>query len=226
MEAENRDSSLTATVKTPVSLDGRLEIALARPSDVPLREGNQLKLLKNGPDTYHDWLAEIERAAHWVHLENYIFQADEVGERFADALWRRRRKVCGQGALRLVRLPGHAVSFLAPATAGVEVQSANPPTLGTPLGVVRRDHHKLLAVDDTYASTGGVCISEGWLVRSPDTGLAYRYTAVSVRGPAVGDLERAFAGAWDEAGQPLPEEERPEAENISLAGDDSVHVVI
>jgi cardiolipin synthase len=92
--------------------------------------------------------------------------------------------------------------------------------------VVRRDHRKLLAVDGTYASTGGVCISEGWLVRSPDTGLAYRDTAVSVRGPAVGDLERAFAGAWDEAGQPLPEEERPGAENISPAGDDEVRVII
>ena len=86
MEAENRDSSLTATAKIPASRDGRLEIALARASDAPLRGGNRLKLLKNGPDTYDDWLAEIERAAHWVHLENYIFRADEVGERFADAL--------------------------------------------------------------------------------------------------------------------------------------------
>jgi cardiolipin synthase A/B len=86
MEAENRDSSLTATVKTPASLDGRLEIALARASDAPLREGNQLKLLKSGPDTYDAWLAEIGHAERWVYLENYIFQADEVGERFADAL--------------------------------------------------------------------------------------------------------------------------------------------
>jgi cardiolipin synthase len=92
--------------------------------------------------------------------------------------------------------------------------------------VVRRDHRKLLAVDGAYASTGGICISEGWLVRSPETGLAYRDTAVSVRGPAVADLERAFAGAWDEAGQPLPEEERPGAENISPAGDDGVRIVI
>jgi cardiolipin synthase A/B len=228
MEAENRDSSLTATVKTPASLDGRLEIALARASDAQLREGNQLKLLKNGPDTYHDWLAEIERAAHWVHLENYIFRADEVGERFADALCEKaaegvRVRVLYDwfGCLDTPRAFWRRLR-----SAGVEVQTANPPTLGTPLGVVRRDHRKLLAVDGTYASTGGVCISEGWLVRSPDTGLAYRDTAVSVRGPAVGDLERAFAGAWDEAGQPLPEEERPEAENISPAGDDRVRVVI
>ena len=38
----------------------------------------------------------------------------------------------------------------------------------------------------------------------PETGLAYRDTAVSVRGPAVADIDRAFAGVWDESGEPWP----------------------
>src|SRR5919107_541728 len=167
MQPGNRGSSLTATTQTP-SRGGRLDIALARASDAPLRAGNRLRLLKDGPNTYDD------------------------------------------------RLRG----------AGVEVRAANPPTLGTPLGVIRRDHRKLITVDGTYASTGGVCISEGWLVRSPETGLVYRDTAVSVRGPAVADLERAFAGAWDEMGRPLPEEERPVVESIPPIGDKGVRVVI
>jgi cardiolipin synthase len=213
MEPGNRDPSLTATAKTPVSRDGRLDIALARASDAPLREGNRLRLLKNGTDTYDDWLAEITRAERWVHLENYIFRADKVGNRFAEALCEKaaegvRVRVLYDwfGCLDTPRAFWRRLR-----SAGVEVRAANPPTLGTPLGVVRRDHRKLLAVDGTYASTGGVCISEGWLVRSPETGLAYRDTAASVRGPAVADLERAFAGAWDKMGQPLPEEERPPA---------------
>src|SRR5215213_8724231 len=45
-----------------------VERALARTSDAPLREGNTLALLKNGPDTYEDWLAAIGRARHWGHL--------------------------------------------------------------------------------------------------------------------------------------------------------------
>ena len=86
MEPVDRDSSLAAAAKSPASRGGLLDIALARASDAPLREGNQLKLLSNGPDTYDDWLAEIARAERWVHLENYIFRADEVGRRFAEAL--------------------------------------------------------------------------------------------------------------------------------------------
>src|SRR5215210_6115071 len=227
MQLGNRDSSLTATTETP-SRGGRLDIALARASDAPLRDGNRLRLLKDGPVTYDDWLAEIARAERWVHLENYIFRADKVGYRFAEALCEKaqegvRVRVLYDwfGCLDTPRAFWHCLR-----SAGVEVRAVNPPTLGTPLGVVRRDHRKLLAVDGNYASTGGVCISEGWLVRSPKTGLVYRDTAVSVRGPAVADLERAFAGSWDEMGRSLPEEERPGAEGIPLVGDEAVRVAI
>ncbi|HEX4992510.1 MAG TPA: hypothetical protein VFV45_04705, partial [Rubrobacteraceae bacterium] len=37
----------------------RLDRALARTSDAPLREGNRLELLKNGPHNYDDWFAAV-----------------------------------------------------------------------------------------------------------------------------------------------------------------------
>jgi len=228
MEPSNRDSSDIATAEPPTSRGGRLDRALARASDAPRREGNRLALLKDGPKTYEDWLAEISRAERWVHLENYIFRADEVGQRFAEALC---EKAAEGVRVRVLYdwfgcLDTPRAFWARLRSAGVEVRAANPPTLGSPLGVVRRDHRKLLAVDGTYASTGGVCISDGWLVRSPETGLAYRDTAVSVRGPAVADLELAFAGAWEEAGHPLPEEERLEVATVPPVGDEAVRVII
>src|ERR671917_850444 len=227
-EAGNKDSSLTAATKAPARRGERQDRALARVSDAPLREGNRVTLLKNGPYTYDDWIAEIARAERWVHLENYIFRADEVGYRFAEALCEKaaegvRVRVLYDwfGCLDTPRAFWRRLR-----SAGVEVRAANPLTLGAPLGVVRRDHRKLLAVDGTYASTGGVCISEGWLVTSPMTGLPYRDTAVSVRGPAVADLERAFTGTWAEAGGPLPAEGWPSAEHIPAAGEESVRIII
>ena len=228
MQSGNRDSSHGTAAKAPTLGGGRLDRALARASDAPLREENRLVLLKDGPCTYDDWLAEISRAERWVHLENYIFRADEVGYRFADAL---SEKAAEGVRVRVLYdwfgcLDTPRAFWRRLRDAGVEVRAVNPPTLGTPLGVVRRDHRKLLGVDGTYASTGGVCISEGWLVRSPETGWPYRDTAVSVRGPAVADLERAFAGAWDETGQPLPEEERSATADVPPAGDEAVRIVI
>ena len=206
----------------------RIYKAVTRTSDAPLREGNRLTLLKDGPATYDDWLGAINGAERWVHLDNYIFEADETGHRFAEALIRKAAQDVSVrvlydwfGCLNVSRYFWDAMR-----ESGVEVRAVNPLTLGAPFGVARRDHRKLLAVDGLYASTGGVCISDGWLVRSPESGLSYRDTAVSVCGPAVADVERAFSDVWDAHGRPLPKQELPEAAHMKWAGDVDVRVVV
>ncbi len=64
----------------------RLNRPLMRITEAPLRSGNHVTLLRNGAETYDDWLAAIGRARRWVHLENYIFHADHIGRRFGEAL--------------------------------------------------------------------------------------------------------------------------------------------
>ena len=210
------------------SRGARLEGILGRVSDAPLRDGNSIPLLKNGPDTYDDWLAAIARAESWIHLDNYIIANDEIGNRFADALSAKAKE-----GVRVRVLHDWFGCMDVPRSfwrgmreAGVEVKAVNPPASGPPLGVIRRDHRKLLAVDGEYASTGGVCIADGWMVRSPETGLPYRDTAVSVRGPVVADINRAFTSLWGEMVEELPEEERPEPGDIQAAGETSARLVI
>lgn len=189
---------------------GRLNRALTRVSNAPLREGNALALLCNGSETYADWLEAIGRAQRWVHLENYIFKSDQIGQRFAEALAER-----AAAGVRVRVLYDWFGSLDVPGSfwrqlrrAGVEVRAFNPLTLGAPFDVVNRDHRKLLAVDGVYASVGGVCIADPWLEHSPVTGLPYRDTAVRVLGPAVADIERAFASVWQRTGRPLPPDEQ------------------
>lgn len=201
---------------------------LMRTSGSPLRAGNRLALLRNGDATYADWLAAIVGARCWVHLENYIFRDDATGRRFAAALAERARA----GVSVRVLYDWYGSWGVAPGfwnrmrQAGVEVRVINPPRATEPLGAFRRDHRKLLAVDGTYGSVGGVGIADPWLQRAPDTGLPYRDTCVAVAGPAVADIERAFAAVWDLNGGPLPDAERPAAEAIAPAGEIAARVVI
>lgn len=69
-----------------------LDRAVRRAGGAPLRSGNRLELLKDGPAAYDSWLGAIEGARRWVHLENYIFSDDGVGRRFAEALSRKARE--------------------------------------------------------------------------------------------------------------------------------------
>jgi phosphatidylserine/phosphatidylglycerophosphate/cardiolipin synthase-like enzyme len=64
----------------------RWEQALARAGHAPRRPGNRLTLLRDGVQTYDQWLDRIGNAQRWVHCENYFFMADDVGRRFATAL--------------------------------------------------------------------------------------------------------------------------------------------
>ncbi|BBL81170.1 hypothetical protein RxyAA322_30240 [Rubrobacter xylanophilus] len=204
-----------------------LDRAMRRAAGAPLRPGNRLELLKDGPATYESWLGAIEGARRWVHLENYIFSDDAVGRRFAEALSRKAR----EGVPVRVLYDWFGCLYVRPSfweglrRSGVEVRGVNAPSLRRPRDFLPRDHRKLLAVDGGYASLGGVCISEGWLERSSETGLPYRDTCVAVRGPAVADVERAFAGVWDLFGdEPLPREERPQ--EIPAAGGVAARIVI
>src|SRR5215216_4775591 len=210
------------------SRGARLEGILARVSDAPLREDNRISLMKNGPDTYDDWLAAIARAKRWIHLDNYIIANDEIGNRFARALSAKAKEGVRVRVLHdwfgCMNVPRSFWRSMR--EAGVEVKAVNPPASGPPLGVIRRDHRKLLVVDGEYGSTGGVCIADGWLVTSPETGLPYRDTAVGICGPAVAEVERAFAGLWSVAGGSLPETECPDPESIPQAGDEPARVVV
>ncbi len=168
------------------------------------------------------------RAEGWIHLDNYIIANDEIGNKFARALSEKategvRVRVLHDwfGCLDVPRSFWRGMR-----EAGVEVKAVNPPASGPPLGAIRRDHRKLLVVDGEYASTGGVCIADGWMVRSPDTDLPYRDTAVSVRGPVVADINRAFTSLWSEQVGELPEDERPDPEGIPAAGETAARLVV
>jgi cardiolipin synthase len=210
------------------SRGARLEGILGRVSDAPLRDGNSIALLKNGPDTYDDWLAAIASAQRWIHLDNYIIANDEVGNRFADALCAKAKEGVRVRVLHdwFGCMDVSRSFWRGMREAGVEVKAVNPPASGPPLGAIRRDHRKLLAVDGEYASTGGVCIADGWMVRSEETGLPYRDTAVGARGPVVADINRAFTSLWGEMVGELPEDERPAPGDIQAAGETAARLVV
>jgi cardiolipin synthase len=53
----------------------------------------------------------------------------------------------------------------------------------------------------------------------------WRDTGVELRGPAVADVEQAFAHVWETMGDPLPADEIAEGEQIAKAGEIAVRVV-
>lgn len=183
------------------------EQALSRAAGAPLLTDNAVELLIDAAVHYERWRAAIRGARQRVLLENYIIRDDEVGRAFRDALVERARNgvfvavVCDWlGCLGQSR-----GAFWRPLRdAGGQVRVFNPPRLGELFGWISRDHRKLLVVDGLQGFLSGVCISAKWL-GDPQRGIApWRDTGVALRGPAVAELEAAFAQSWATIGQALP----------------------
>ena len=179
----------------------------SRTSGAPLCDGNRVVLLKDAAENYPAWLQTIDRAHRTIHFEMYIMHEDAQGALFAEALLRKAAEGVRVRVLYdwMGGLGKTSREFWNRLRAGsIEVRCYNPPRFDRPLGWLSRDHRKTIVIDSAVAFVTGLCVGQAW-VGDPARHLdPWRDTGIEIRGPAVADIEAAFAEAWTTAGLPLP----------------------
>lgn len=180
---------------------GHLEPLLAvadRVTRLPLLPGNTIEPLHNGEQAYPRMMEAIRGAEKTVTLVSYIFDSDEVGFGFADALSEAASRgvrvhllVDGLGALgNLSRMGRHLLK--------TKVETAAFFPLRFPFGRLRinlRNHRKLLVVDGHIGFTGGMNISQRHLMSSEKPGRS-EDLHFEIAGPVVAELQHAFVEDW------------------------------
>ncbi|MCS6913590.1 MAG: phospholipase D-like domain-containing protein [Myxococcales bacterium] len=180
--------------------------ALTRAGEAPPIAGNEVTLLRDGPEVFPAWIQDIASAQHFVLFENYIFNNDRTGNAIADALI--ERAAAGVAVHLLYDWFGCIGTsrrlWRRLAEGGVDVRVFNPPRLSDPIRSVQRNHRKSLCVDGRIGYVGGLCVGDAW-AGDPAQGIPpWRDTAVRIVGPAAVALCRAFNETWSAAGPPLP----------------------
>jgi cardiolipin synthase len=202
--------------------------AFSRAAGAPLIDGNDVLLLRDARENYPAWLAAIHAARSYIHFECYIIHEDSAGEMFSEALLAKARE-----GVR-VRLIYDWMGGLGKASrrfwnrlrdGGVEVRCYNPPRFDSPLGWLSRDHRKMIAVDGTIGFVTGLCIGRMWVGEPGKNMEPWRDTGIQVRGPAVAEIERAFAQVWAMMGPAVPESEIANANAIAETGDVPARVI-
>ena len=163
--------------------------------------GNAVALLHDGPATFDAMCAAIDIASETIVLEAYIFRPDETGRRIADVLIRAaERGVKIRLLTDWIGMRGMTNSFMSTLKkAGVEHRVFNAPGFRPWLGLVPRDHRKLLVVDSAIGLTGGVGIGNEWMGKTKRHRGHWRDTAVRIEGPAANDMQQAFDTMWQRA---------------------------
>lgn len=152
------------------------------------------RLFTEGDDLYDAMCEDIAQARASVRMESYIFASDEIGRRIARAL----SQQAGRGRqvrLRLDRV-GSALELDAGLwremlESGVQLEWSRAWRWSAPWSFHRRNHRKLLIVDEAIAYLGGFNIHA-----KPSRRLSgearWRDTHVRFTGPAVGEAVELF----------------------------------
>ncbi|MEE9207772.1 MAG: phospholipase D-like domain-containing protein [Gemmatimonadota bacterium] len=184
----------------------RLGALVGQMTGVPPTPGNKIAPLVDGDEAFPAMLEAIDSAQHSVGLCSYIFDHDEEGVRFIDALERAVRR----GVEVRVLVDAVGARYSRPRTPAI-LRRKGVPTAEflKSLGIMKmpymnlRNHRKILVADGRIGFTGGMNIRGGCLRdASPDERI--RDTHFCLRGPIVRQLTQIFAEDWEfTTGEPL-----------------------
>lgn len=164
---------------------------LAAKMHTPLLEGNQVELLRDGPDIFAAQLEAIENAEQSVNLEIYEFWGEEVAGAFTDALAAKAREgVPVHVILDFVgSMQADPEKFTQMEEAGVELIKYRKPSWYRSSRFNFRTHRKLLIVDGKIGFTGGANLGDAWVGEEDSR---YRDNHYRFTGPIVAYLQSAF----------------------------------
>ncbi|VVE32913.1 cardiolipin synthase [Pandoraea fibrosis] len=194
----------------PVAMDAHPEYAaLTAMTGMSFVAGNRVRLLVNGRATFDAIFAAIDRARDYVIVQFFIVKDDALGRALSTRLLARAatgvkvyflydrigshdlpRSYCEK-----LRQGGVMVHEFAAAKRGIFVNRFQ---------LNFRNHRKIVVIDGNEAFIGGHNVGVEYLGEKPPLA-PWRDTHISVRGPAVVGIQRAFAEDWHWSTGAVPE---------------------
>ena len=163
-----------------------------------LTQKNKIQILHNGGSTFQSILGALELAKNHIHLEYYIYEDDEIGNKIAKILVDKAKAgVEVRFIYDDVGSWGLKKKFIDRLkNAGVEVYPFMPVKL--PMFTHRinyRNHRKILIVDGTIGYVGGINVADKYIHGEEQIGF-WRDTHVKLEGDAVHSLQAVFLTDW------------------------------
>ena len=171
-----------------------MDLPHSTPRDNPAQAVPWVRLFTEGDALYDEMLRDIRSATSAVRLESYILTSDDVGEGFLSTL-----ETMGEAGRTVIARADYVGSWGSLSTSrmqklrasGVQWHWSRPWTWRAPLSFNRRNHRKLIVIDDRIAYVGGFNIHRQSSRRS--IGIArWRDTHVRLTGPLVQDASALF----------------------------------
>jgi cardiolipin synthase len=165
-----------------------------------LAPGHRVEVTLNGDGTYERLWADLRSAQRSITLQLYYGAPGRMAETLSQILVERAkagvRVFVLYDAFGTVDIPADQREALR--AGGVTVEPFRPIRLSTLHLAQNRSHVRGIVIDSRVGWTGGFGIDDKWFGDGRTNG-SWRETNVRFEGPAVRQLQAAFAAAWVEA---------------------------
>ncbi|MDQ0089804.1 cardiolipin synthase [Paenibacillus anaericanus] len=164
----------------------------------PFSMATRTRVLTNGEETFSSLLRELKLAEHHIHMEYYIYRADDIGREIQKTLIQKARAGVEVrfmfDAVGSIGLPKSFIKELE--NAGVKVGIYGQVRfLALSSRVNYRNHRKIVVIDGNTGFIGGLNVGDEYLSRSKTYGF-WRDTHMLVKGEAVRSLQVIFLQDW------------------------------
>ena len=165
-----------------------------------LAPGHRVEIMLNGDETYSRLWEDLRSAQRSITLQLYYGAPGRMAHTLSEIL--RERAKAGvrvfvlYDAFGTLDIPASHRDELR--AAGIVVEPFRPIRLSTLHLAQNRSHVRGIVIDSRVGWTGGFGIDDKWLGDGHSNG-SWRETNVRFEGPAVRQLQAAFAAAWVEA---------------------------
>lgn len=169
---------------------------LLRNDDAFLSRNHNVKLLKNGSETFAELKSALRSAKHHIHLEFYIIQFDKIGCEIFEIL---KEKAQNGVEVRVIydsvgSYPLSRRKRKKYRKAGIQLKSFQKvvfPILSSKVNY--RNHRKIVIVDGKIGFTGGLNIADRYIENEKKY---WRDTFVRIDGKSTSALQSVFMNDW------------------------------
>lgn len=160
----------------------------------PFREGNEVRVLNDGPASFAERDRMIDQAKDSIYLMSWAIYDDQTGWDTVHKLVEKKQ----QGVDVKVMIDGQVSHHLAHDDTAKFLEDNGIPVVRwqDPSRPYDGNHRKMLIVDGKEAVVGGINVGDVYSHRYGD--VKWRDTDILMSGPSVADGSRLFADLWNQ----------------------------
>lgn len=176
----------------------------------PWRDNNTFKLLIDSDSFFPEMLHAIDKSESFIFLEQYLIKSGAVFDMFINSLC----MAAERGVRIYILFDDYGAKGVDEkdlkklTTPNIFLAHYNPFRWAHLYKSMRRNHRKLLLIDDKLAFVGGSCLSDEYQFKQTNT-MSWHDVVLKISGEVVYDWHISFANIWNSINtQSLPPSER------------------